>query len=117
MKTVAEIDAIRDRTKKMLSVRLPGANAMKLIVRMDECGLAKGAREIMNAFHAELHGRDLYNVSVLALGCKGDCANEPMAEVLEGDAVTVYRNLDAAKVRRIVVEHIVGGVVCADLAN
>jgi NADP-reducing hydrogenase subunit HndB len=107
MKSLKDLEAIRDRMKQEMSLR-ETENKTRIIVGMATCGIAAGARPIMAAFNQELELRGIRTASVSMTGCVGVCRYEPMCDIIDpnGDRTT-YINLDAEMVRRIVVEHIV----------
>ena len=114
MKTLADLEAIRQKARENLSPRSAGGR--KIIVGMATCGIAAGARPVMNALVEEMRVRSIHDVSVTMTGCIGVCRLEPIIEVSEenGDKVT-YVKMDPLKARRVVAEHIVNGRICADL--
>jgi NADP-reducing hydrogenase subunit HndB len=86
------------------------------VVGMATCGIAAGARPVMNAFVEELGKRNISDVSVTMTGCIGVCRLEPMVDVFDADGSKVtYVKLTPEKASRIVTEHIVNGRVCLDL--
>ena len=114
MKSLAELDAIRQRAQANLTVRNEGSR--KVVVGMATYGIAAGARPVMNTLVEEIRTRGLNDVTVTMTGCIGICRLEPIAEVYEADGTKVtYVKLDANKARRIVAEHLVNGSVCEDL--
>lgn len=114
MKSLAELEAIRQKAKADLAARTDGGR--RVVVGMATCGIAAGARPVMNALVEELRTRNVNDVAVTMTGCIGVCRLEPIVEVLEenGDRVT-YVNMDVAKAKRVVAEHLVNGQVCQDL--
>lgn len=114
MKSLAELEAIRQKAKADIAAR--GENARKVVVGMATCGIAAGARPVMNTLVEELKVRSINDVAVTMTGCIGVCRLEPIVEVYEadGDKIT-YVKVDPAKARRIVAEHLVNGRVCEDL--
>lgn len=114
MKSLAELDAIRQKALEDLSARNQGGR--KVVVGMATCGIAAGARPVMNALVEELRVRGVHDVAVTMTGCIGVCRLEPIVEVIEenGDKVT-YVKMDAAKARRVVAEHLINGRICADM--
>lgn len=107
MKSVEELKAIRERALKEISIR-DNENKTRIIVGMATCGIAAGAKPVMNAFIDEIQKRNVQNVTVSMTGCVGICRLEPMAEVFEANGKkTTYVKLNAEKARRIVAEHIV----------
>ncbi|MCK9251787.1 MAG: (2Fe-2S) ferredoxin domain-containing protein [Clostridiaceae bacterium] len=114
MKSLAELEAIRDKARENLSARQSGGR--KIVVGMATCGIAAGARPVMNALVEELRVRGIHDVNVTMTGCIGVCRLEPIIEVIEenGDKVT-YVKMDPLKAKRVVAEHIVNGRICSDL--
>ncbi|NLU52097.1 MAG: (2Fe-2S) ferredoxin domain-containing protein [Clostridiaceae bacterium] len=107
MKSVEELKAIREKALKEISIR-ENENKTRIVVGMATCGIAAGARPVMNAFVEELNKRNIKDVNVTMTGCVGICRLEPIAEVYEANGEkTTYVKLDAEKARRIVAEHIV----------
>ena len=77
---------------------------------MATCGIAAGARPVMNKFVEETAKRNLTNVTVAQTGCIGMCQYEPIAEVMvPGQEKVTYVQLTEEKVARIVVDHLVNG--------
>ena len=114
MKSLAELEAIRQKAKSDMSARAEGGR--RVVVGMATCGIAAGARPVMNAIVEELRTRNVSGVSVTMTGCVGVCRLEPIVEVIEEDGSKVtYVKLDANKARRIVAEHLVNNQICLDL--
>ncbi len=109
MKSLQELQAIRDRAKANISTTRDNAEAsVRVVVGMATCGIAAGARPVLNAFNEEIAKRGVKDVMVGQTGCIGICQYEPVAEVFEGDKKTTYVKLTPEKVERIVVEHLIG---------
>ncbi|MGI6049454.1 MAG: (2Fe-2S) ferredoxin domain-containing protein [Acetivibrionales bacterium] len=107
MKSIEELKAIRDKALKEMSIR-DNEDKIRIVVGMATCGIAAGAKKVMNAFIEEIEKRKINNVSVSMTGCIGVCRLEPVAEIIEANGEkTTYVELDAEKVRRIVAEHLV----------
>lgn len=114
MKSLAELNEIRQKAKNDMSARVEGGR--RVVVGMATCGIAAGARPVMNAIVEELRTRNVSGVSVTMTGCIGVCRLEPIVEVIEEDGSKVtYVKLDANKARRIVAEHLVNNQICLDL--
>ncbi len=115
MKSISELEAIRKQTLDQIKMRT-NKNGMRVVVGMATCGIAAGARPVMNAFVDELGKRNLSDVSVSMTGCIGVCRLEPIVEIFGADGTKVtYVNMTAEKAVRIVSEHIVNGRVCQNL--
>ena len=108
MKSLQELQAIRDKMRASVGTRENADAGIKIVVGMATCGIAAGARPILNAFNEEIVKRGVEGVMVGQTGCIGICQYEPVAEVFEGDKKTTYVKLTPEKVERIVVEHIIG---------
>ncbi len=115
MKSIAELEEIRKKTLDRISLRT-NADGIRVVVGMATCGIAAGARPVMNAFVEEIDKRSLNNVTVSMTGCVGVCKLEPVVEVIDKDGnKTTYVKMTAEKAARVVVEHLVNGKVCLDL--
>ena len=110
MKTVQELEQIRQDMKKIMKIRNEGAAAYRVVVRMGDCGLKNGARDVLLAFGEDTDARGMDNVIVTQCDCTGNCANEPVVTVYgqDGKAVT-YVNMTAEKAHRVVEEHLANG--------
>ena len=110
MKTLAELQAIRDKAREKMTVRGDHQEAVRVVVGMATCGIAAGARPVLNAFTDEVAKRHLENVTVGQTGCIGMCQFEPIVEVtLPGQEKVTYGKVTPEKVARIVVDHVVNG--------
>ena len=108
MKDLFELQAIRDRVKKQLDVRENDDDRVRVVVGMATCGIAAGARPVLNAFLEEVAKRNLENVTVTQTGCIGVCRLEPIVEVhVPGQEKVTYVKLTADMVPKIVSEHLV----------
>ena len=110
MKTLAELQAIRNRMIEQVNMRKDDNIDTRIVVGMATCGIAAGARPVMLEFVEELKRRGLENVTVAQTGCIGMCRLEPMVEVYVKDQEKVtYVHMNPEKVARVVTEHIVNG--------
>ena len=110
MKSLAELEAIRQKTLERISLRKDDGENARVVVGMATCGIAAGARPVMLGFMEELNKRGLTNVTVSQTGCIGMCRLEPMVEVyLPGKDKVTYVHMTPEKVARVVAEHIVNG--------
>ena len=81
MKSLAELQAIRDKMRQQIDLRDSGDDRIRVVVGMATCGIAAGARPVLNAFLEEVAKRELKNVTVSQTGCIGVCRLEPIVEV------------------------------------
>lgn len=112
MKSLAELAAIRERMQNKVVLREGAANT-RVVVGMATCGIAAGARPVLNAFVEGVANAALSDkVTVTQTGCIGICQYEPVVEVFEeGKEKVTYVKLDAAKAAEIVEKHLKGGKV------
>ena len=110
MKSLAELQAIRNRMIEQVNMRKDDNIDTRIVVGMATCGIAAGARPVMLEFVEELKRRGLENVIVAQTGCIGMCRLEPMVEVyVKGQEKVTYVHMNPEKVARVVTEHIVNG--------
>ena len=110
MKSMAELEAIRQKTLENIAMRKEVHDAARVVVGMATCGIAAGARPVMLAFMDEIAKRHLDHVTVSQTGCAGMCRLEPMVDVyVPGQEKVTYVKLTPEMVPRIVTEHIVNG--------
>lgn len=111
MKSIEELMAIRDKTRKNMTVREDtGDSKIRVVVGMATCGIAAGARPVLNAFVDEIAKRDVKGVSVQQTGCIGMCQYEPIVELTEpGKEKVTYVKMTPEKAVRVVNDHIVNG--------
>ncbi|MCI8501200.1 MAG: (2Fe-2S) ferredoxin domain-containing protein [Oscillospiraceae bacterium] len=115
MKSLAELQAIRDRVKNNVVVRENNEIDYRVVVGMATCGIAAGARPVLNACSEEVAKRNLHNVMVTQTGCIGICKFEPVVEVFDKDgAKTTYVKMTAEKIVRVINDHIVNGNVVTE---
>lgn len=114
--SVHDLKKMRESSKKEMSLR-EGNFKGKLIVHLGTCGIAAGAREIMDTFLEEIDKRDITDIMFTSTGCAGLCSEEPMITVEIGDSPPVkYGKLTPEKAVRILAEHIIGGQVVNEFA-
>ena len=95
MKTLQELEAIRQKTINELNLRKNREDGIRVVVGLATCGIAAGARPVMAAF---------------VTGCIGLCRLEPIVEVyMPGQEKVTYCKVKPEQVARIVSEHIVNG--------
>ena len=111
-----DLKKISEKMRKMRILREGTARA-RVIMHMGTCGIAAGARNVMNALFAELEEKDIEDVIVTTSGCAGLCSREPMATVeIIGQAPVKYADLNEEKIKRILSEHVLGGKIVVEYA-
>ena len=107
--SIAELTALRDKMKDKVAMR-EGSGQVRVVVGMATCGIAAGARPVLNAFVDEVAKRNLKGVTVSQTGCIGMCQYEPIVEVIQpGKEKVTYVKMTADKVAKVVSDHIVNG--------
>ena len=108
-----QLKTLRDNVKNKVDLRVKGENVENMVVvrvAMATCGIASGAREVMNYLAELIRDEDIENVVITQSGCMGYCYAEPTIEVtLPGKEPVVYGNVDKAKAKEILEKHILGG--------
>lgn len=112
MKSLAELQAIKDKMKDKVILR-EGANDIRVVVGMATCGIAAGARPVLATLVEEVNKEGLSDkVTVSQTGCIGLCQLEPIVEVFEaGKEKVTYVKMTSEKAKRVVEEHLKGGKV------
>lgn len=124
MKSLEELNIARDLARKNMTVKSDNTDTVRVVVGMATCGIAAGAKPVLEALADEVSKLGLTNVTVKQTGCIGMCQYEPIVEVLEpGKEKVTYVKVNAEKARliaekhlkngKIVSEHTVGGAIDA----
>ena len=115
MKSLAELQAIRDRARAAVNIRENSEAKTRVLVGMATCGIAAGARPVLTAIVDEVAKRDLSDIMVTQTGCIGICQYEPVVEVIDaaGDKTT-YVKMTPEKALRVVNDHLVNGNVVTE---
>ena len=113
-KNLEELMALRDAAKAKMTVREDSSEITRIVVGMATCGIAAGARPVLNAFTEELARREVTHAVVSQTGCIGIFQYEPVVEIYEGETKTTYVKMDAEKAARVVKEHLCGGNVVTE---
>ena len=115
MKSLAELAAIRDKMRDKIVLR-EGGDGIRVVVGMATCGIAAGARPVLNAFVDLVNAEGLSDkVTVSQTGCVGLCQYEPIVEIYEaGKEKVTYVKMTAEKAKEVVEKHLKGGKIVAD---
>lgn len=115
MKSLAELQAIKDKMKDKVILR-EGMNGIRVVVGMATCGIAAGARPVLNAFVEAVNEEGLADkVTVSQTGCIGICQFEPVVEIHEaGKEKITYVKMTPEKVKAVVEKHLKGGNVVSE---
>ena len=111
MKSLAELAAIRDKMKQNATIREDGESTIRIVVGMATCGIAAGARPVLNAITAELANQKVTNATVAQTGCIGRCTLEPIVDVIvPGEDIVTYVHVTPDKIPKIISSHVKDGV-------
>lgn len=111
LKSLDELRSLRARLQQDIKTRTEARTT--ITIGMGTCGIAAGAREVMQAFLDELAARGI-DAHVVTTGCIGMCSKEPLVDIQQGDGPRItYGNIDTTMVPRLIEEHIIQGQVVA----
>lgn len=108
---IEDLKKIKDRVHAETTLR-DGTNRVKVTVHMGTCGIASGAKEVMDALLSEIEQAGAPDVSVTTSGCMGLCSREPLVtvEVLAQEPIK-YEYVNPNKMRQIFKRHILEGEI------
>ncbi|MEI6748527.1 MAG: (2Fe-2S) ferredoxin domain-containing protein [Bacteroidales bacterium] len=112
VKSIADLRKIKDDLRAKMSLREIAANPSSLIqikIAMATCGIASGAKDVMDYFINELDKRNIEAV-VTQTGCMGYCYAEPTLEItIPGKDPIVYGYVDLKRADHIIEKYIKNG--------
>lgn len=115
MKSLEELKAIREKMQGQVGFRSENENGTRIVVGMATCGIASGARPVLNELVKQVSDRNLDSVAVTQTGCIGLCQYEPIVEVYKpGEEKVTYVKMNPAKAVEILDKHVLGGTVVED---
>jgi len=110
MKSLEELKAIRERMQGSVALRSEDSEHTRVVVGMATCGIASGARPVLNALAEAVAEKKLDKVAVTQTGCIGLCQYEPIVEVYEpGKEKVTYVKMTPDKALEVVNRHLAGG--------
>jgi NADP-reducing hydrogenase subunit HndB len=111
-----DLDRIGEKVKRAILLR-EGAGRARIIVHMGTCGIAAGARTVMQAFMDAIENRKAGDVFLTISSCAGLCSREPMATIeLQDEPPVKYVDLTPEKAKDIFEQHVVGGKIVTEYA-
>lgn len=114
--TIEDLKRIKENAKKATVLREGGA-MVKITVHMGTCGIAAGAREVMDSLLEEMAQVDRQDIRVMNSGCMGMCSSEPNVTVeIKGQEPVIYQHMDRNKMRQVFKRHVLKGEVQTDFA-
>ena len=113
MKSLEELRAIRSKMQNQVSMRAEDHTHTRVVVGMATCGIASGARPVLNALSNLVQERGLTDrIAVTQTGCIGLCQYEHIVEVLEpGKEKVTYVKMTPEKALEVLRLHLIGGQV------
>jgi NADP-reducing hydrogenase subunit HndB len=106
--TLEELRNLRSLKQSSLQKRSIEGKEGQIVIGMGTCGIAAGAKTVLDAFLSELDAQGITNISVTQTGCMGLCYVEPTIEVIVPNMPdTIYGKVDAKVVKLIVKEHLI----------
>jgi len=111
MKSLEELKAIREKMQGQVSLRGEDHDNTRVVVGMATCGIASGARPVLNTLATLVQEKGLTGkIAVTQTGCIGLCQYEPIVEVMEpGKTKVTYIKMNSEKAAEVVERHLVGG--------
>ena len=111
MKSLEELKAIRDRMQGQVGMRSADSNQTRVVVGMATCGIASGARPVLNTLAQLVQEKGLKDVVVTQTGCIGLCQYEPIVEIYApGKEKVTYIKMDPEKAKEVVEQHLERGL-------
>ena len=114
--SIQDLKKMKENAAKGISLRQE-KGSIKVTVHMGTCGIAAGAREVMNTLMVEIAEADRQDIQVVAASCMGMCSSEPnvTVKVEEGDPI-IYQKMTSNKMRQVFKRHVLLGEVQTDFA-
>ncbi len=114
--TIEDLKKLRDNAKKSTALR-EGETNVKITVHMGTCGIAAGAREVMDTLLEEVTESKRSDIRVVTSGCMGMCSSEPNVTIeITGKEPVIYQHMDRNKMRQVFRRHVLLGEVQTDFA-
>ena len=109
--TIADLKKIKEKVHKEISLR-EGGHRVKVTVYMGTCGIASGAKKVMDTLLQEIEAADVSDVVVIMSDCMGLCSHEPLVtvEILNQEPVK-YEYMNPNKMRQVFKRHILAGEI------
>ncbi len=109
--TIEDLKKIKERVHAETALR-DGHLRVKVTVHMGTCGIASGAKEVMDALMREIEEAGVTDVTVTTSGCMGLCSREPLVtvEVINQEPIK-YEYMNPNKMRQVFKRHILEGEI------
>jgi NADP-reducing hydrogenase subunit HndB len=105
-----DLRKLRDEKKTDLKKREVEGKSIQIVVGMGTCGIAAGAKGILDAFIVGIDEHNLVDsCHVRQTGCMGLCHSEPTIEVIVPDMpAVIYGNVTTDLVKEVLKKHLIG---------
>ena len=111
-----DLAKIAAKVKRTMILR-EGTGRAKIMVHMGTCGIAAGARGIMNTLMKEIEDRKISDINLTTASCAGLCSREPMITVeIQNQPPVKYADLTPEKMKEIFEKHILNGNIVKEYA-
>jgi NADP-reducing hydrogenase subunit HndB len=108
---IEDLKKIKEKVHSETALR-DGFNRVKVTVHMGTCGIASGAKEVMDSLMSEIEESGKTDVMVTTSGCMGLCSREPLVTVeILGQEPIKYEYVNPNKMRQIFKRHILEGEI------
>ncbi|MEK7374745.1 MAG: (2Fe-2S) ferredoxin domain-containing protein [Thermodesulfobacteriota bacterium] len=108
---IEDLKKIKERVRAETTLR-EGYKRVKVTVHMGTCGIASGAREVLDALLGEIEEAEVSDVMITTSGCMGLCSREPLVTVeILGREPIKYEYVNTNKMRQIFKRHILEGEI------
>jgi len=109
--TKEDLNKIREDTSRKMSLRYESAS-VNITVHMGDCGIAAGARDVMDAVMSEMAQADRQDIRLFTSGCLDMCSSEPNVTIdIENEPPVVYKKMTPDKTRQVFQKHVLTGEV------
>ncbi|MCE5281239.1 MAG: (2Fe-2S) ferredoxin domain-containing protein [Deltaproteobacteria bacterium] len=108
---IEDLKKIKEKVHAETALR-EGQNRVKVTVHMGTCGIASGAKEVMDSLLSEIEEAGVSDVMVTTSGCMGLCSREPLVTVeIVGQEPIKYEYVNPNKMRQIFKRHVLEGEI------
>lgn len=114
MRSLEELKNLKEKMDKEIALR-ESKGVPTIAVHMGTCGIANGAKDILNTLMSELKERNITDINITQTGCPGLCHSEPLMTVtVPGRTPYIYGKVTPESVKKIVAQHIVNNQPVAE---
>jgi len=108
---IEDLKKIKEKVHAETALR-DGFNRVKVTVHMGTCGIASGAKDVMDALMREIEEAAVSDVMITTSGCMGLCSREPLVTVeILGQEPIKYEYVNPNKMRQIFKRHVLEGEI------